>query len=1181
MISLRPRAWRDLFPADLAVSADDAWITLPAAPPDSSELWGQLAHATDSRHEHPQARPGVAVEQLAGDKGAILSYDEQGIYMHLAPEDLFLWGRMDGTRTQINLVVDYCLQYKALAPARVAALVESLRAESLLVEPPDELYPKLIKRLVDATPMGRINKIVQTFLQREFAIGGIDAVVGRAYRAFGWLIYTWPAQVVLWLIAALGVGAFLWLLRGGKFSILGEGTVVEGALTLFVFQVLSLLLHEMSHAFTVKAFGRRVRRAGLLLLYGMPGAFVDTTDIWPAGKRAQLAVTWAGPLSNLVLGGITSLLIITNPDAAWSPLAFQFAISQYTLVVLNLTPFIRLDGYYLLSDGLGIPNLRTRAAGFLRNGLPAKMRRAWSEGRLLPPLNREEKILIIFGVLSMLWVLNLMGLAVITAPVRLARIAQSLIQNGVTGRSPLVIFFMLTGTLLTTLLLIRSVSTLRQSLQTLARSLERAPAWRVALVFAALALLVAAIPDLIASQAPTATKVYAYGIALAAGALATLYAARLSRELRGSHLRPALMGLLLGALALTAATALAALNVLPLAALPFAHLLALLPSLMGALVTAPRLWPLRVAALGWAALMGLLAAGSLVVAASPSATGHFFTSAGCTLLAAALLVHWQLAQRPLALPRVPTQLDTSDPALMLKKAVAAVARELAQAFSEVAGRQAMLALAYNFNNRAADADWPLWLTMKGQLGEKFKGTAEQRAPIYRAALADLRDQIADKLGTAFADDAQAQALAELPPPMRFVFQRWIIAGGETAADDDRVRLRLAGRRLAETLVIGCARVYGWLLTEEPIGNFNRAAAVADWPLYVRGNGRMADDLRGDLLGTAQVYADALQDLLSRVAAIAGVAFVERGVMQVFDSLPWETREVASTLLFDRLSWARRLHKTRANDSRAAFLHSVPLLGWLTPDDLTALAAQLTPRAVKAGRTAIALDAYLDHALIVRHGNLQAVASAGGVRRVVEQVSPGGIIGVRSIVDHQPIPYEYVTQTDVELWRIPSAFVAERLHPLLHLQDALDEQRATLALLARIPLFATLDTTQRLKLAKALEAQRLPPGTVVLQEGAEGQGFFIVRTGELEVIAGERRVSTLGPGEFFGETALLKRTPITATVRTRTDCDVLRLPPAEFYALLSGGLAATLDQVQSRRAKERMRLSQTVVAEGAA
>jgi CRP-like cAMP-binding protein len=153
--------------------------------------------------------------------------------------------------------------------------------------------------------------------------------------------------------------------------------------------------------------------------------------------------------------------------------------------------------------------------------------------------------------------------------------------------------------------------------------------------------------------------------------------------------------------------------------------------------------------------------------------------------------------------------------------------------------------------------------------------------------------------------------------------------------------------------------------------------------------------------------------------------------------------------------------------------------------------------------------------------------------------------------------------------------------LLHLQDALDEQRATLALLARIPLFATLDTVQRQKLAKALEAQRLSPGSVVLQEGAESQGFFIVRAGELEVIADERRVSTLGPGEFFGETALLNRTPITATVRAHTEVDLLRLPPAEFYALLSSGLAATLDQVQSRRAKERMRLSQTVVAEGAA
>jgi glutaminase len=109
--------------------------------------------------------------------------------------------------------------------------------------------------------------------------------------------------------------------------------------------------------------------------------------------------------------------------------------------------------------------------------------------------------------------------------------------------------------------------------------------------------------------------------------------------------------------------------------------------------------------------------------------------------------------------------------------------------------------------------------------------------------------------------------------------------------------------------------------------------------------------------------------------------------------------------------------------------------------------------------------------------------------------------------------------------------------------------------------------------------------VVLRAGGESQGFFIIQAGELDVLVtaaegGEHRVSTLGPGEFFGEAALLNRTPITATVRSRTAVELLRLPPAHFYSLLGTGTAAvsaTLDQVQSRRAKERLRVAQTVTA----
>lgn len=1184
------RPWRKLFPAAFPDDVDwKATLTWPAgASADSGELWTQLTKATDARLERPRARSGVTVEQLPDNKGAILSEDKSGAYVHVTLEDLFLWERMDGTRTQIDLVVDYCLKFKAMVPARIAGLVETLRAQGLLDEAPDEVYPKLRDRLLGETFMGRVNGFIQTFLQREFAVSGIDGVVGAVFRRGGWLFYTRPALATLWLVTLTGLVAFLYLLTSQKFSVLGEGSVVQGALLFGAFQMVALFLHESAHALTVKAYGRRVRRAGFFLLFGLPGVFVDTTDIWPAGKRAQLAVTWAGPFCNLALGGLVALIIVAYPDWVFAPAAYQFALSQYVLNVFNLTPFIRLDGYYLLADWLEVPNLGTRATGYLQKSLPNRLRQAWAEGQLWPRFSREEKILLGFGLLSTLWIVNLMGIGVLSAPVRVFDTFRRLFTGGFANSNLVTIVFALLGVFFTAGLLLRTTQMIRGWLTRTGRSLQTAPGWRTGGTFALVTIGLSLLPDLLITQGQrvaTSAAFYQHAILLAASALMTLYAVRLGRELRGSGWPPLPFGLALTGLSLLVLEGIDVYGQVmasPIAwplTLPVLRLLALWSTIGGASLTAPLLAKLRGAPLGWAALLGLSGVIALGAAAW-GASGSFLTVGGHAFLAASVIMCWQVTHQPMVLPRIPMQIETDDPSRMLKQAVYAVARELTQSLAEVAGPKAMRDLAFNFNNRIADTEWPQWLTMKGAFGEKFKGTIEERAAMYRATLAELHSLIAARLGQGFANGAQAQALAELPAPLRAIFQRWIMAGSGESADDDRLRLRLAGRRLAETMVIGCGRICGWHLTDQAIGGFNRAAAIANWPMYIRGNGRLADETSGDLLGLAQIYSEALQDLLGRVAAIAGPAFVERGVLQVYDSLPWEAREVTAHLLFERLSWARRLNQAHTDDPRAAFLHMVPLLGWLPPQEVAALAAIVTPRRVKSGHQVIARETYLDQALIVRRGSVQAIATANGIRRVVEQINSGGIIGVRSIVDHQPVPYAYVAQTEVEVWLVPAAYVAERLHSLLHLQDALDQDRATLTLLARIPLFSALDAVQRAKVIQVLETQRLSPNAVILQEGSASQGFFIVQQGEVEVVVGavdggERRVSLLGPGEFFGEAALLNRTPVTATVRARTDVELLRLPPNDFYALLASGLAAPLEQVQSRRAKERLRVSQIV------
>jgi CRP-like cAMP-binding protein len=91
-----------------------------------------------------------------------------------------------------------------------------------------------------------------------------------------------------------------------------------------------------------------------------------------------------------------------------------------------------------------------------------------------------------------------------------------------------------------------------------------------------------------------------------------------------------------------------------------------------------------------------------------------------------------------------------------------------------------------------------------------------------------------------------------------------------------------------------------------------------------------------------------------------------------------------------------------------------------------------------------------------------------------------------------------------------------------------------------------------KLAKEMTREELPPGTVVIREGEEGDRFYVVFAGMLTVTnsaMGEREI--LRPGDYFGEVALAMDVPRTATVTAITDLRVLALDRSEFLVAATG------------------------------
>ncbi|HEU5216076.1 MAG TPA: cyclic nucleotide-binding domain-containing protein [Gaiellaceae bacterium] len=104
-------------------------------------------------------------------------------------------------------------------------------------------------------------------------------------------------------------------------------------------------------------------------------------------------------------------------------------------------------------------------------------------------------------------------------------------------------------------------------------------------------------------------------------------------------------------------------------------------------------------------------------------------------------------------------------------------------------------------------------------------------------------------------------------------------------------------------------------------------------------------------------------------------------------------------------------------------------------------------------------------------------------------------------------------------------------------------------LRRVPLFAGLDNKELDQIASSLRERRFKAGDVVTQEGSGGVGFFVVEEGEADVSVGGESKGSIGPGDYFGEIALINESPRTATLTARTDMLCYGMTPWDFRPLV--------------------------------
>jgi cAMP-binding proteins - catabolite gene activator and regulatory subunit of cAMP-dependent protein kinases len=107
----------------------------------------------------------------------------------------------------------------------------------------------------------------------------------------------------------------------------------------------------------------------------------------------------------------------------------------------------------------------------------------------------------------------------------------------------------------------------------------------------------------------------------------------------------------------------------------------------------------------------------------------------------------------------------------------------------------------------------------------------------------------------------------------------------------------------------------------------------------------------------------------------------------------------------------------------------------------------------------------------------------------------------------------------------------------------------LELLHSIPLFSRFDRKHLKRLGMLTEELDVPAGKVLIRQGELGDDLMILTKGLVGVERDGKKVNKLGPGEFFGEIALIERGPRTATVTTETPCRLLILNHRSFHSVM--------------------------------
>jgi CRP-like cAMP-binding protein/Zn-dependent protease len=355
-------------------------------------IWERLAAGFDPSTYRPTLAGDVEIKEFHlrwGGDYAMIANPRDLLHYRLESGELETVRLMDGTRTLKEIVVERFRESGEFEMEGVADLVRSLQEGGFLEPPFVDTYAAVERAMRPSVARAKLREFARTLSVDWTAADGV--VRWLYHRGFRLFFTGWVAVVGL-AVGIAGFVAFLDVTRSGEFSLSGRSVAIEflilGLLNYFI-----TFTHELGHALGVIHYGRRIKSAGFMIYYGSPAWFIEASDTLMLDPGKRIVQSFAGPVAEIMVAGAASLVMWAFPDALIASTLYKFAVLNYFIIFMNLVPLLELDGYYILSDAIHVPDLRPRSLSFIRYDL-------WHKLRVRERFSAQEIGLGLYGILG-------------------------------------------------------------------------------------------------------------------------------------------------------------------------------------------------------------------------------------------------------------------------------------------------------------------------------------------------------------------------------------------------------------------------------------------------------------------------------------------------------------------------------------------------------------------------------------------------------------------------------------------------------------------------------------------------------------------------------------------------------------------------------------------------------------